>query len=195
MRRACTVGLALLAFVASAHGDTPTSVVVLALTSTDALASSADFVAAFSGSAEAVTGLAAIAQDSSGDTGVQLRAIRGLAEFPASGSVPHDALVAIIGASSGAQSGSRVLVLRAAIESLGALAAGGHAEPADEALLAGHLNDGSRDVRATTARALGELCDTSAATPLHVRAGGETSVQVKLAISEALRVLATCSPS
>jgi HEAT repeat protein len=89
-----------------------------------------------------------------------------------------------------------VLILRAAIESLGALAAaGGHAQPGDAALLVTHLDDESRDVRATTARSLAELCDTTAIVPLQVRATMEKIPQVQQAITEALRVLDTCTPS
>jgi len=187
-----------LGIAATARGDQPpviTQQATVTLTPIDSLASTGDYNTVFGGSAEAISQLSAIAQDASADVGVQLRAIRGLSDYPAGGTLPHDTLVGIIGTNANARTGSTVLILRAAIEALGALAAGGHAQPTDANLLIGHLNDSSRDVRATTARALGELCDTSAINPLRVRFGGEQTAQVKLAISEALRVLETCAPS
>jgi len=194
--------LVLLGIAATARGDALviSQADILALTSIDQTASTNDFVLAFDGSGSAVANLAAIGSDASADVGVQLRAIRGLAQFPDAGSVPHDTLIAIIHANADAPSGSSVLILRAAIESLGALAAGGgQAQPSDTTLLVSHLDDSSRDVRATTALALGQLCDTSAVTPLEVRFQAESAAgcceQVKLAISDALRALAACSPS
>jgi hypothetical protein len=188
---------AVLAIAGGARGDVPpmlSTPVIDALTLTDSLASSNDFELVFAGSAAAtVAQLASIAQDSAADVGVQLRAIRGLAQFPGQGSAPHDTLVAVIGAGAGARAGSPVLLLRAAIEALGALAAAGHAGSDDEALLAPHLNDESRDVRATTARALGQLCDQDAVAALRLRNDSELTPQVSDAIADAIRALASCA--
>jgi HEAT repeat protein len=83
-----------------------------------------------------------------------------------------------------ARAGSDVLVLRAALESLGVLRVS-----TDVGVIAEHLQHPSRDIRATTARALRDLGNTFAIPALRARYADETSDQVRLAISDALRVL------
>ena len=84
--------------------------------------------------------------------------------------------------------GSPVLLLRAAIETLGPMGVA-----SDVGVLVPLLDHISRDIRAATARALRDLCNTQAITPLRVRYAKEQTDQVKLAISEALRILDQCT--
>jgi HEAT repeats len=127
---------------------------------------------------------------------VRLRAIHGLAVYCTSkgvtcadGSPAHSVLVNVITANTGAHAGADLLVLRAGIESLGPLRV-----PGDLQQLANLLNHPSRDIRAAAARALGALCNTSAVGALRVRYQNESTDQVKLVISETLRILSqsTC---
>jgi len=122
---------------------------------------------------------------------VRLRAIHGLAVYCTSkgvscpnGSPAHTALVNVISANTAAHAGADLLVLRAAIESLGPLRV-----PEDLQQLADLLNHPSRDIRAAAARALGALCNTSAINFLRMRYQDESTDQVKLVISETLRIL------
>jgi HEAT repeat protein len=84
-----------------------------------------------------------------------------------------------------------LLILRAAIEALGALEIG-----TDVPVLSPLLDHPSQDIRATTANALGDLCNNAAIEPLRVRYSEETVPQVQLAISQALRLLGAppCTP-
>ena len=131
------------------------------------------------------------------DPGVRLRAIAALASYDpqpgGSNDVVHPALLQIISANTSARTGTNVLVLRAAIETLGHLQV-----PSDVTVLEGLLEHPSRDIEAAAALALGNLCNTTAINALRTRyAEPGTTDQVKLAISEALRILggspAACS--
>ena len=62
----------------------------------------------------------------------------------------------------------------------------------DVGLLVGLLDHASRDIRAATARALRDLCNSNAVVPLRMRYTVEPTEQVKLAISDALRILEQC---
>ncbi len=122
---------------------------------------------------------------------VRLRAIHGLAVYCTTPGVtcpdhspPHDTLVALITANAGARAGADLLILRAAIESLGPLQV-----PGDLQQLTDLLNHPSRDIRAAAARALAALCNTAAISYLRVRYQNESTDQVKLVISETLRIL------
>lgn len=148
-----------------------------------------------SGSSEAATQLAAVADDTSPmNVGVRLRAIRSLASFcpPPSGqttgcdpnSTAHQTLWALIGANGSASAGSDLLTLRAAIEAIGQLQVGD-----DFSVVQNFLDHPNRDVRATAAFALRDLCDTRSVQALRTRLQHESSAQVQLAISAALRVL------
>jgi HEAT repeat protein len=150
---------------------------------------------AFAGSAQA--GLLAVVADGSANPGVRLRAIAALASYDpqpgGSGDAVHPALLQIISANTSARTGTNVLVLRAAIETLGRLQV-----PSDVTVLEGLLEHPSRDIEAAAALALGNLCNTTAINALRTRyAEPGTTDQVKLAISEALRILggspAACS--
>jgi hypothetical protein len=123
---------------------------------------------------------------------VEIRAIRGLGEYP--GNVQaHDTVAQLLLAADPTSRGTKVILLRAAIEALGNLAKKGHETPGDVDLLTPLLSHPSRDIRASVAHALGDLCDTGAVVPLRNRFLQETAGgQVQLAISEALRVLGTC---
>ncbi|MGE0867767.1 MAG: HEAT repeat domain-containing protein [Kofleriaceae bacterium] len=130
--------------------------------------------------------------------GVQLRAIRALTNYCASPCVDldpaHLAVVELIDVDDPetpedsryrtAQSGGDLLVLRAVIESLGVLRV-----QSDMQLLLPYLNHLSRDVRASTAYALKDLGNTQAIAPLRARYQQEQNPQVRIAISDALRVL------
>lgn len=142
---------------------------------------------------QALPGLSAIATDGSADTGFRLRAIRALAEYcePCSSSdLAYQTLGTVISQTKSAGSGERLLLLRAALETVGRL----HVLD-DVSTLKQLLNHSSRDIRATAARMLRDLCATGAAADLRVRYSSETTEQVKLAISEALRVLGQCTPT
>lgn len=143
----------------------------------------------------ALANLSTIAADDMADTGFRLRAIHALAKYcdttPCTASdTAHAPLVALVSqnVSFSQISGSPVLVLRAAIETLGPMGVS-----TDVDLLIPLLEHPVRDIRAATARALRDLCNSQAITPLRVQKAKETTEQVKLAISEALRALEQCS--
>jgi hypothetical protein len=127
--------------------------------------------------------------DGNQEPGVRLRAIRGLAVYCTTPgntcpSTVHDTLQTLIQTYASAHSGSDLLLLRAAIEADGPLKV-----LDDLALLGPLLDHPSRDIRATTARALAQLKNCQATTALRQRYQNESTDQVKLAISEALRIL------
>jgi HEAT repeat protein len=142
---------------------------------------------------QAVVPLAELARNADGtvDLGVQLRAIHALPAFcppaPAVCGLPHDTLIQIINAAQAPQhTREDVLRLRTAIEALGATRSG---LDSDVAELLPLLRDDSRDVRATVARALPNLCNAQAAGPLMMRYHVEPVAQVQLEILSALDVL------
>lgn len=168
------------------------------LTTIDEVPTQAQVASAFGSGSDAITlaamGLIGIAQDSTSDVGVRLRAIRALASFcpPISDTDPHcdpmsqthQALTGLLTANATSSVGADIMTLRAALESLGALKVG-----SDEGQIAGFLDHPSRDVRATAALALRDLCNTTAISQLRTRLQHEATAQVQLAISSALRVL------
>jgi len=145
----------------------------------------------------ALTSLASIATDSQGefDIGMRLRAIHALAKYCgappdvpcANNDLAHQSVAAVITLTRTETMGSGVLILRAAIETLG-----GMKISSDVSTLIPLLEHPRRDIRAATARALRDLCNTQAITPLRARYSVESTDQVKLAISEALRILGQC---
>lgn len=158
------------------------------LTTIDTVPTKAQLEAAFDNGA--LGGLSQIARDKTVDIGVRLRAIHGLGKFcplPCSGEIAHESLRALIAETFNETTGEPVVVLRAAIETLGALRVA-----SDVDLLTDLLDHPSRDIRAATARALRDLCNRTATTPLRNRFTNEPTEQVKLAISEALRTLDQC---
>jgi hypothetical protein len=129
------------------------------------------------------------------DPGIRLRAIHALAKYctsaPCASTDPaHQAVITVLQQTQNATSGKDVLFLRAAIETLGLMKVSSDVTP-----LLDQLNHPSRDVRAATARALRDLCNPQAILPLRARYSSETTDQVKLAISEALRILGQCQPN
>ncbi len=80
-------------------------------------------------------------------------------------------------------------MLRGAIQALGP-----QRVQTDLALLVPLLDHPSRDVRAATAHALRDLCNTQAINPLRVRYNSEATDQVRLAIEEAEIVLQQTAP-
>lgn len=150
---------------------------------------------------QAVSTLATIATDPSQDVGVQVRAIRDLGEYPTEAGA-HVALTHLLINPTTAATGSKVVLLRTTIEAFGALVGAGGAQPGDLAILVPGLpanpnllliGHASQDIRAATARTLGQLCDAGAITPLRNQLGVEDAPQVQFAISAALRVLGSCS--
>lgn len=192
MRSPLLPGIAL-AIALTAHAETTQlpPMVVDALTPIDAVPSSDDLNYVFGTPSAAVTQLRAIAMDPDAEVGIKLRAIRALAQYKSSdlGSpLAHDTLVAVFTNPlyANAKLSSELLVLRGAIEALGACP---DKQPTDVDLLAPMLEHQSRDIRAATANALRDLGNTNAITPLSDRLQNEQVKQVQIAISEALRVL------
>jgi len=182
-----------LAVSAAAFGDVLvlTQPVINALTPIDSVPSSTQLTGVFNGSElEALNNLRLIAlSQGSVDLGVQLRAIRALPQYCQAPCGTHDAHVALetIAATPryrDARRGSDLLVLRAAIEALGVLRI-----PGDVVLLLSQLDHPSRDLRAATAHALRDLGNTQAIPALRARYQQEQVQQVRIAISDALRVL------
>jgi HEAT repeat protein len=182
------LGCVLGALIAVAAAE-PTMTETFALTTIDMLPTRGQLDGAL-GSAQEPTSdrLIAIAEDGSDDTGVRLRAISALPRYCPCGSDTsvHDALASLIPADSSQLSGKDLVLLRAAIESLAVIRP---ADPADTPKIEGLLNHPSRDIRASAARALAAMCDSSAINALRVRYQNESTDQVKLAISAALRTL------
>jgi len=141
-----------------------------------------------------------LALSSSTDFGVRLRAIRALPQFCSSipsckEQLDHPARLAVrdvIGTIAfDDRSGQAILELRAAIEALGVIKS---AQQTDVDLLLPFLEHESRDIRVATARALRDLCLDTASQPLRTRYDQEPVASVRLAISNALGDLDTCSP-
>ncbi len=165
--------------------------VIDALTPIDSIPSSAQLDEVFNGSALALANLQMIALESGPiDLGVQLRAVRALTHYCPSpcraGDPAHTTIAAVANTPRyrDSRAGSDVLVLRAAIESLGVLRV-----PADIDILIPQLAHPNRDIRTAVAHALRDLGNTQAIMPLSVRLQHEQIPQVRLAISDALRVL------
>jgi hypothetical protein len=120
-----------------------------------------------------------------------VRAIHGLGKYCTdpcnTGELAHESLRNLIDVSRNETVGEPVVLLRAAIETIGALRVAG-----DSTVLIPLLDHPSRDIRAATARALRDLCNSQAVVPLRIRYTSEPTDQVKLAISEALRILGQC---
>jgi HEAT repeat protein len=161
------------------------------LTPIDSVPTASQLNLVFNGPTQARDSLLVIAQDDTADTGIRLRAIHALAKYcPAvTGTCTvadpaHQALSDLISVNRTSHLGSPALLLRAAIESIGLLQV-----QTDVDVLTPLLDHQSRDIRAATAHALRDLCNTQAINPLRLRYAHETSDQVRLAISDALRNL------
>jgi HEAT repeat protein len=140
---------------------------------------------------QALEGLVTIAKDQSADRGIRLRAIHALAKYCsepcATTELAHQTLSELLAANRQQTGGYDLLLLRAAVETIGTLEVS-----TDVTVLVPLLDHPSRDIRAATARALRDLCNSQAIPALRVRYTAETTEQVKLAISEALRILGQC---
>lgn len=193
MRRVLFGAALALGVSAAAYGDALvlTQPVINALTPIDSLPSSNQINGVFNGSeAEALSNLTVIAlSQGTVDLGIQLRAIRALTHYCAAPCGTHEAhatleTIATTPRYRDARRGSDLLVLRAAIEALGVLRI-----PGDVGVLVPQLDHPSRDIRAAAAHALRDLGNTQAIPALRARYQQEQLNQVRVAISDALRVL------
>jgi hypothetical protein len=198
MKRALAIVL-VVAAVAVATGNTSLPVQVQnTLTTIDVVPTKQQITSAFGTDDQgAKQHLASIATDPDpANVGIRLRAIHALAKYCGSppstpcaeGDLAHQSVASVITANRMATTGSPVLILRAAIETLGTMKV-----DSDVSTLVPLLDHTSRDIRAATARALRDLCNPQAITFLRARYSAETTDQVKLAISEALRILGQCA--
>ena len=164
------------------------------LTVIDSVPSKTQLDSLVMGEALALDNLSTIAQDTGADIGIRLRAIHALAKYCSEpcveDDVAHVSLESVVYDTHLDTTGSDVLLLRAAIEAIGSLHVSSDFDVIRDL---GLLDHPSRDIRAATARALRDICNPSAITPLRVRYTAESTEQVKLAISEALRVLGQCA--
>lgn len=136
--------------------------------------------------------LRALALDPATDFGVRLRAIRSLplyCQAPCTTDAPHLAILDVLAAIPSGRTGTTILLTRATLEALGETRSG---DDADVDLVIPFLGDLSRDLRATSARTLGRLCNQRAIDPLRGRFNVETIPQVQHAITDALRELDEC---
>ena len=195
MKRTSTI-LLLLAFALPTRAEQqPMTTKEHTLTPIDSMPTKDEIIAALP--TNTASQLAAIAQDSTADFGMRLRAIRALPQFCAAncaGTTPHATLISLLDQHTPSTTkGKPVLLLRAAIEAFGVTRSG---DPNDVSRLVPYLESTSRDIRAATAFALRDLCDPDAIAFLRNRYNvemGPTGVpQVRLAISAALRDLGTC---
>jgi HEAT repeat protein len=121
------------------------------------------------------------AAEESADPGVRIRAYRALAAYPTAAT--ESALRAAI-VDHADEGELDTLYLRAAVASLVQVAG---PDAVDD--LVPLLDHASRDVRASTARGLGDTGSEDAVAPLRARLSVEEVGQVRLAIAEALRAL------
>jgi hypothetical protein len=191
-----TVAIIVAIFALPAHGETPpppTELEIHTLSPIDSVPTKDELSSHVEGP-DYVARLEALALDSTVDFGIQLRAIRALPSFCAAqckDTPPHIAVLAVIASvPSTDHSGRALLRLRAGIEALGIVKSG---KLEDVNLLVPFLDNASRDIRAATARALRDMCNTTAIVPLRARYQHEMSAQVRLAISAALRDLDQCN--
>lgn len=137
------------------------------------------------------TKLEQVASDGSASPAFRLRAIHALSTYcvasPCGSDDPaHVTLANLLVANGSAASGADLLILRGAVEAIGPMRVA-----TDAGVLVTMLNHPSRDIRSTAALALGALCNSNSTTiaALHERYSNESTDQVKLAISAALRML------
>jgi hypothetical protein len=126
----------------------------------------------------------AIAAEGAIDIGARISAIRALGLYPSTDAV-RTALKQLLVQHQPAEQGSSVLIVMAALETLGRLG------QTDDALeIASLLTHPSRDVRVSVARALRTMGAVAAVDLLRARQRSETVPAVKLAISEAIQAIA-----
>jgi hypothetical protein len=196
------LALAALAFVATANGG-PVQLpqqVQNTLTPIDTVPTETQLDAVFSTHNQALSSLAAIAGDPTTDTGIRLRAIHALAKYCTapcqSTDVAHQALADLITATRDQTSGASIVMLRGAIEAIGPQRVASDLDTAapNAPMLKDLLDHPSRDIRAATAHAMRDLCNTNAIPFLRARNDNEPSDQVRQAITDALRVLGQPQP-
>jgi len=193
LRLLACVGL-LCALPASGSNALLTPPVVQALTSIDEVPSQTALDTAF-GSQVAIDGLKAIADDPMVDLGIALPAIRALPAYCPRGpqacglGTVHDKLTSLVDGFTALHQPQDSLRLRAAIEALGATRSG---LASDAAELVALLGNESRDVRAAAVGAIRNICSKAAIAPLSTHLFTEPSLQVRFAITTALRDLAQC---
>lgn len=196
MKRLSLVSCGLLAIALPALADNAflTQPVLAALTAIDTAPSVAAINSEFATPAIAQTSLASIAGDASVDLGVRIRAIRTLSAYCPTGcgaGTVHDTLLQLINATPAVTAGSDVLVLRAAVESLGAARA---VLPGDVATILPLLAHPSRDIRATVARTLRTTCSRTVLTAIISAQNSETTAQVRTELSTTVAALDDCVP-
>jgi HEAT repeats len=189
MRRTSLLCAAIAFAATAANGSTQLPLPIQnALTPIDTVPTPDQLDTVFVGHQSALQNLSMIAGDDGTNVGIRLRAIHALSKYCVSPcadtDMAHQALTAIISANAGEQTGAGVVMLRGAVEALGPQRVG-----TDLPLLVPLLDHTSRDVRTAAAHALRDLCNTQAINPLRVRYQHEATDQVRLAISEALRIL------
>ncbi|HTR55555.1 MAG TPA: HEAT repeat domain-containing protein [Kofleriaceae bacterium] len=182
-----------------AHADN-TLTVPNVLSTVDVQASSTQLSNLFASAQAALTTLGPIAsnQNNTYSIGLQLGAIHTLATYCNQSTSSacnssdvqqvYSTLTGLISTNQLAQSGASVLVLRAAIESLGQLPEQPN-ELAD--FVEPYLQHPSRDIRTSAARTLRTLGDSCAVLALRTRYQEEPTDQVRFAISDALAALST----
>jgi hypothetical protein len=181
----------------SARGSTElTQQVQDVLSTMDIVPTQIELDTAFNDHASALSGLVVIVNDIGTDSGIRMRAIHALSKYCAApqcidSDLAHQTLVSVIEANTdlAVATGTSVVVLRAAVEALGPQRVG-----TDLTLLEPLLAHPSRDIRAATAHALRDLCNTEAINSLRTQQQNETSGQVRQAITEALRILGQPQP-
>jgi len=191
------IACAVLLCALPAQGDLTTisPAVLDALTQIDTAPSKTTLNSMFPTQDAALANLRMIALDHT-NFGVQLRAIRALPAYcptlplTCNATVPHDTLLVLVDEYKRSQrSPQDILRARAAIEALGAT----HTSlPSDVSVLSPLLADPSRDLRATVAHALRNVCSAEAIEPLRARFQIEPIEQVRRVINAALRDLRQC---
>jgi hypothetical protein len=192
--RLLAAAVLLCALPAAGSMSTIQAEVVDALTPIDTTPSMATLNKMFPTPQAALDNLRQIAIDTTAEFGVQLRAIRALPAYcpsPCTDGPVRDTLLSLIANYSRTTHAPQdIMRLRAAVEALGATHSG---LSSDVATLRPLLDDLSRDVRATTVRALRNLCNQEAITPLSMHYQSEKTEQVKHEIYDALRDLLQCT--
>ncbi len=171
--------------------------IIHALTPIDTMPSTKQIEAVHGSAQEAVVNLQAIARSPSAgedvvggvDVGIRLRAIRALTLYCADPCASHEVHATLLDLATDplyrdALRGNDLLVHRATLEAIGVLRVAD-----DIAVLVPALDHPSRDIRAAAAHALRDLGNPAALTPLRTRYQAEQVDQVRIAISDALRVL------
>jgi len=151
----------------------------------------------------AMQSLMETAADPDADAGLSIRAVRALpaycanqldptvSEACATNTEPHDTIASVVRLYQNDHTPQGLMKLRASIEALGLTRS---SDPNDVELLLPLTEHDSRDIRAASATALGNLCNTSAQAWLQQREVDDQSLQVRAALAIAIRKLQNCGP-